>query len=330
MPRILAFDVNETLLDLSALDPLFERAFGDAAMRPQWFAQMLQVAFVGVYHRPRRRLHDRAARRPADGRGAHGDGLERRRRGRDRRRHAHAPALPRRGARARPPARGRLTLCSLTNSSLDVSRAQLSNAGIADRFEAILSATRSAGSSPHPSPTELVADTFGAPIGDVRLIAAHAWDCAARSPPGRRQPSWRARAWCSARSASSPTSWAPTSTRSPRSSSPDRSLFSAHHAAVAQLARASACHAEGRGFESLQPLSQKARLCGPFVFLSVVWITGSRQCKLAGSAFGPLSERERPERVAFQYCFAWRLSRKSGCRPAGLRPFGDGPALCRV
>ncbi len=48
MPRILAFDVNETLLDLSALDPLFERAFGDAALRAQWFAQMLQLAFVGV------------------------------------------------------------------------------------------------------------------------------------------------------------------------------------------------------------------------------------------------------------------------------------------
>src|SRR6185503_21188351 len=31
-------------------------------------------------------------------------------------------------------------------------------------------------------------------------------------------------------------------------------LYSARRAAVAQLARASACHAEGRGFESLQPL----------------------------------------------------------------------------
>jgi hypothetical protein len=29
-------------------------------------------------------------------------------------------------------------------------------------------------------------------------------------------------------------------------------------------------------------------------------------------------------------CNQARLSRKSGCRPAGLRPFGDGPALCRV
>src|SRR5258707_8986051 len=32
-------------------------------------------------------------------------------------------------------------------------------------------------------------------------------------------------------------------------------------AAVAQLARASACHAEGRGFESLQPLVGRPRKC---------------------------------------------------------------------
>src|SRR5215211_8025222 len=47
MTRVIAFDVNETLLDLSPLDPLFERAFGSGALRAQWFAQMLQLAFVG-------------------------------------------------------------------------------------------------------------------------------------------------------------------------------------------------------------------------------------------------------------------------------------------
>src|SRR3954449_6640336 len=44
MPRVIAFDVNETLLDLRALDPLF----GDVARRKRWFAQMLQIAFVGI------------------------------------------------------------------------------------------------------------------------------------------------------------------------------------------------------------------------------------------------------------------------------------------
>ena len=47
MTRVLAFDVNETLLDLGPLDPLFEQALGSAALRQTWFSQMLQVAFVG-------------------------------------------------------------------------------------------------------------------------------------------------------------------------------------------------------------------------------------------------------------------------------------------
>ena len=33
MSRICVFDVNETLLDLRALDPHFERTFGDASVR---------------------------------------------------------------------------------------------------------------------------------------------------------------------------------------------------------------------------------------------------------------------------------------------------------
>jgi hypothetical protein len=48
MPTIIAFDVNETLLDLRALDPLVGEVFGDAALRPLWFAQMLQLSFVGT------------------------------------------------------------------------------------------------------------------------------------------------------------------------------------------------------------------------------------------------------------------------------------------
>ena len=33
MRRVCLFDVNETLLDLAALDPHFARVFGDAGMR---------------------------------------------------------------------------------------------------------------------------------------------------------------------------------------------------------------------------------------------------------------------------------------------------------
>ena len=47
MTKVVAFDVNETLLDLRALDAPFTELLGSAALRGQWFAQMLQLSFVG-------------------------------------------------------------------------------------------------------------------------------------------------------------------------------------------------------------------------------------------------------------------------------------------
>ena len=44
MPHILVFDVNETLLDLGALEPHFERVFRDKMMLREWFNQVIQYA----------------------------------------------------------------------------------------------------------------------------------------------------------------------------------------------------------------------------------------------------------------------------------------------
>lgn len=43
--QAIVFDVNETLIDMSALDPLFADAFADKSIRRVWFAQTLQLAF---------------------------------------------------------------------------------------------------------------------------------------------------------------------------------------------------------------------------------------------------------------------------------------------
>ncbi len=43
--QAIVFDVNETLSDMSALDPHFERAFGAASFRERWFEQ-LQVLWL--------------------------------------------------------------------------------------------------------------------------------------------------------------------------------------------------------------------------------------------------------------------------------------------
>ena len=48
MARVCVFDVNETLLDLRALDPPFEAAFGRPDVRREWFGQLLQSALVSI------------------------------------------------------------------------------------------------------------------------------------------------------------------------------------------------------------------------------------------------------------------------------------------
>ncbi len=48
MQRICVFDVIETMLDLQALDPHFQRVFGDTTARLDWFSQMLHSALVAT------------------------------------------------------------------------------------------------------------------------------------------------------------------------------------------------------------------------------------------------------------------------------------------
>jgi 2-haloacid dehalogenase len=54
MPPVYVFDVNETLLDLRALDAHFGRAFDDPGAREAWFQQLIQSALLtittGRYH----------------------------------------------------------------------------------------------------------------------------------------------------------------------------------------------------------------------------------------------------------------------------------------
>jgi 2-haloacid dehalogenase len=164
MPNVIAFDVNETLLDLSPLDPLL----GGAEARQRWFSQMLQIGFVGAI--TGRYVDFSSAQRAALEMLGHDDAgpvLDQMRR-----LPAHpdaAPALDRLRA-------ADLTLAALTNSPLDVARAQLEHARLAERFDAILSADQVQALKPRPEPYHLVARTFGVPAGDVRLVAAHTWD----------------------------------------------------------------------------------------------------------------------------------------------------------
>lgn len=52
-PPILVFDVNETLLDIESITPLFDELFGDERMLREWFAQLvmysMSITLAGNY-----------------------------------------------------------------------------------------------------------------------------------------------------------------------------------------------------------------------------------------------------------------------------------------
>jgi len=176
--EVCVFDVNETLLDLGAMGPHFERIFGDPQVRRLWFGQLLQSALVstvtGVYTdfgRVGMAALDMTAERAGvrltdDDRDAVREQMTR---------------LP-----PHPEVAGALTrlrdagvrLASLTNSTLRVAEAQLGNAGIIDLFEQVLSADTVRRLKPAPEPYRMAAERLGVGVGEVRLVAAHSWDVA--------------------------------------------------------------------------------------------------------------------------------------------------------
>jgi len=52
-PKVLVFDVNETLLDITALEPVFGKIFGDPSTIREWFGQLVTYSMTltlsGVY-----------------------------------------------------------------------------------------------------------------------------------------------------------------------------------------------------------------------------------------------------------------------------------------
>ncbi len=178
MPNVLVFDVNETMLDLRALDPHFERVFGDATVRRQWFQQFVQNFLVTVvlgtyvdFGTIGRGALDMVAERL--GKTLTDD---------DRRRILgtirELPPYPEvRESLERLKGAG-FRLGTLTNSTKHVAEAQLQNAALSDLFDQVLSADEVKRLKPAAEPYRLAAQRFGVPISEVRLVAAHAWDVA--------------------------------------------------------------------------------------------------------------------------------------------------------
>ena len=176
MARVCVFDVNETLLDLGALDPHFERIFGDASTRQAWFGQFLALwlteMVTGVY-KDFGTIGGGALEMVAERQGVDLSDEDKQQILGGMQELPPHPEVEENLSRLRD---ADIRLAALTNSTQQVADEQINNSGFRDYFEQVLSADAVQRLKPALEPYRMAAESLGVEVGQVRLVAAHAWD----------------------------------------------------------------------------------------------------------------------------------------------------------
>ncbi|PWG62601.1 haloacid dehalogenase type II [Sediminicurvatus halobius] len=184
MPRVVVFDVNETLLDLSALDAEFEAAFGSAAVRREWFTQVLQSAMTVTLSGLYRNFSEVGAAALSMVAERHGVSLSqgsRRAIAEGMRRLPPHPEVP---AALRRLREAGLTLAALTNSPDEVMEAQLAHAGLSPLFAHRISVDGARALKPALAVYRHAAQRLQVPTTGMLMVAAHGWDLAGAMSAG--------------------------------------------------------------------------------------------------------------------------------------------------
>ncbi|MFG0267264.1 MAG: haloacid dehalogenase type II [Rhodopirellula sp. JB055] len=179
-PKVIVFDVNETLLDLAPLKSSVGKALnGREDLLPLWFSTMLHYSLVetlsGEYH-DFGEIGTAALMMVAQREGIV----------LDRETAKAAIVTPLRSLPAHTDVREGLQrlseqgyrLVSLTNSSKVGVETQLENAGLTDLFEKRYSIDQIQKYKPHGDTYRMVLDDLGVQASEVLMVAAHAWDLA--------------------------------------------------------------------------------------------------------------------------------------------------------
>jgi 2-haloacid dehalogenase len=178
MARVCVFDVNETLLDLGALDPQFERVFGDTSARQAWFGQFLTswlTAMVTGVYEEFGTIGGTALEMIAERQGVDLSDEDKQQILTSMQELPPHPEVKENLGRLRDAG---IRLVALTNSTQQVADAQIDNSGLREYFEQVLSADAVKRLKPAPEPYYMAAERLGVEIGQIRLVAAHAWDVA--------------------------------------------------------------------------------------------------------------------------------------------------------
>jgi 2-haloacid dehalogenase len=176
MLPVLAFNLNGTLLDLSALDSYFLRTFGDTEARREWIAELLQEtmivtitgAFVDFPTLGKNALEMLAGRREVmPGSEEKIELLQNLRR---------LPAFPDVRPALERLREADLQMVILTNSRVQAAEEALRQAGLREFFSHVLSAEMAQRYKPATEVYRLAARELNVEPAAMLLVAAHSWD----------------------------------------------------------------------------------------------------------------------------------------------------------
>jgi 2-haloacid dehalogenase len=185
-PSIIVFDVNETLLDITTLEPLFDRVFGDRNTLREWFAQLVlysQTMTLSGLYTPFGELGVGVLRMVAD---IHQVSIADQDIAELKERMSKMPAHP-----DVKPALTKLRdagfrLVTLTNSASSASPTPLEKAGLSHFFEHTYSVEAAGKFKPAPETYRLVAKGMSVEPSDLCLVACHLWDIIGAQAAGCR------------------------------------------------------------------------------------------------------------------------------------------------
>jgi len=173
---LVVFDVNETLLDLETMEPIFERIFGERNAMRLWFANLIMysaaLTVAGCYV-PFTDIGAAVMKMLADTRGIKINDADKRELTEKFSTMPPHPEVP--GALRKLRAAG-FRLFTLTDNLLEVQTRQLQQGGIADLFERRFSADGVKHHKPSREAYGYVERELGVKPSQLCLIACHTWD----------------------------------------------------------------------------------------------------------------------------------------------------------
>ena len=175
-PSVVIFDVNETLLDLTTLEPLFKRLFDDAEILREFFPELIlysqtltlsgtYTAFGALAAGVLRMVGQNHGVEIAD------DDIDKLKM-----LLGQMPAHPDAAPALKRLKDAGMTLVTLTNSPPSPSPTPLEKAGLAEYFERSFSVADVEKFKPHPDTYRMVADEMDTSLSDMCMVACHLWD----------------------------------------------------------------------------------------------------------------------------------------------------------